>query len=183
MRTLGPGSLVSILKFVLDGAYYLLWGALALASLIMLAIMIAGLSRLTGLGPEIPDPLLRFLQLDMVISLPMAIAAIVAITVIVDRLRAIVAMLIAGDPFVPGNAARLRAIAVALAIYQLIRYATHGMIALVFTLFGRPVESGASLTAEFGLNLGVWFAVLALFVLSEVFREGARMRDEQKLTI
>jgi len=36
---------------------------------------------------------------------------------------------------------------------------------------------------EFSLNLGAWFAVLAFFVLAEIFREGARLRDEQKYTI
>ena len=36
---------------------------------------------------------------------------------------------------------------------------------------------------EFEVNLAVWFAVLVIIVLAEVFREGARLRQEQKLTI
>ena len=34
-----------------------------------------------------------------------------------------------------------------------------------------------------GLNLTTWFAVLVVFVLAEVFREGARLRREAELTI
>ena len=61
--------------------------------------------------------------------------------------------------------------------------ANDGVISLVFTLSGRPVEGGGRLVPEFSLNPGAWFAVLAFFVLAEVFREGARLRDEQKYTI
>ena len=93
------------------------------------------------------------------------------------------ATLIAGDPFVPENAGHLRIIAVAIGLYQLVAYAAQGLLAMAFTMFGQPVEGGVELSVEFDLNLGAWFAVVALLVLSEVFREGARMRQEQKLTI
>jgi hypothetical protein len=183
MRTLGPGSLASLLKILLDIAIVIMWGILGLTSLIMVLAMVAGLFRLTGLGPELPEPILQFLQLDLAVALPMAMAAFVAVTFIVDRLRRIMATLIAGDPFVPRNAGHLRAIAIAIIVYQLIRYGVNGVVALIFTVFGRPVETGVSIQPEFALNVGAWIAVLALFVLSEVFREGARLRDEQKLTI
>jgi len=34
-----------------------------------------------------------------------------------------------------------------------------------------------------GVSLTAWFAVLVVFVLAEVFREGARLRREAELTI
>jgi hypothetical protein len=34
-----------------------------------------------------------------------------------------------------------------------------------------------------GFNPTAWFAVLVVFVLAEVFREGARLRREAELTI
>jgi hypothetical protein len=34
-----------------------------------------------------------------------------------------------------------------------------------------------------GVSLTTWFAVLVIFVLAEVFREGARLRGEAELTI
>ncbi len=183
MRTLGPGSLTSLLKLFLDIAIIVLWGLLVLASLVTLAMMFAGIYSIIGMAPALPESLLRFLQLDIVIALPLGVAAIVAILFISDRLRRILITLINGDPFVPENAGHLRAIAIAIAVYQIIRYGAHGIIALIFTVFGRPVESGVSVEPQFGLNLGAWAAVIALLVLAEVFREGTRLRDEQKFTI
>ncbi|MFC4725955.1 DUF2975 domain-containing protein [Glycocaulis abyssi] len=183
MRALSPGFLTSLLKIFLDVAIIVLWGLLVLASLVTLSLMVFGVFSVTGMGPDLPDAFVRFLQLDIVIALPLGVAAIIAILFITDRLRRIVVTLIEGDPFVPENAGHLRAIAIAIAIYQIIRYGAHGIIALIFTVFGRPVESGVSVQPEFGLNIGAWIAVIALLVLSEVFREGTRLRDEQKLTI
>jgi hypothetical protein len=34
-----------------------------------------------------------------------------------------------------------------------------------------------------GISLTTWFAVLVIFVLAEVFREGARLRGDAELTI
>ncbi|MGP1276481.1 MAG: DUF2975 domain-containing protein [Caulobacterales bacterium] len=171
------------MKILIDVTVVVLWGLLVLASLVTLALMAAGLFRVTGIGPEMPDAFLRFLQLDIVIALPLGVAAILAMLFIADRLRRILVTLIEGDPFVPENAGHLRAIAIAIAVYQIIRYGAHGIIALMFTVFGRPVESGVSIQPQFGLNIGAWIAVIALLVLAEVFREGTRLRDEQKLTI
>ncbi|MFW6412921.1 MAG: DUF2975 domain-containing protein [Oceanicaulis sp.] len=183
MRTLGPGSLASILKLLLDIAYYVLWAFLGLASLIIVLIVFGGLYRLAGFGASLPDGLEQFLAMDVVVALPMAIVAIAALIFVIDRLRRIFRTLTGGDPFVPENANHLRAIAIGIAVYQLLNYASHGVISLIFTLSGQPVEGGGHVIPEFNLNMGAWFAVLAFFVLAEVFREGARLRDEQKFTI
>lgn len=183
MRTLGPGSLASILKALLDVAFYVLWAFLGLASLIIVLIVFTGLFRLVGLGSGLPDELSQFLAMDVVLALPMAVVAIAALIFIIDRLRRIFKTLTGGDPFVPENTRHLRAIAIGIGVYQILQYASHGVISLVFTLSGRPVEGGSRLVPEFSLNLGAWFAVLAFFVLAEVFREGARLRDEQQYTI
>ena len=37
--------------------------------------------------------------------------------------------------------------------------------------------------ADGGISITAWFAVLVIFVLAEVFREGARLRNEAELTI
>ena len=41
----------------------------------------------------------------------------------------------------------------------------------------------AVLTAGWPIDVTAWFAVLIVFVLAEVFREGARLRREAELTI
>ena len=38
-------------------------------------------------------------------------------------------------------------------------------------------------SVSYSPNLTAWFAVLVVFVLAEVFREGARLRREAELTI
>lgn len=183
MNTLGPGSLTAFIKVLLDIIAFILWIFLGAASLVMVFVMAAGIYRVFGFSLNLPRVILDFLQLSFVMALPMAITAIVVFTLIVDRLRRICRTLVKGDPFVPENAGHLRFIAITIAIYQMIRYAVQGAVSLTFTLFGRPVESAGNWEPHFTLNLGAWFAVLALLVLSEVFREGARLRDEQQFTI
>ena len=46
-----------------------------------------------------------------------------------------------------------------------------------------PEDSTPAEYLNVDISLSVWFSVLTLMVMAEVFREGARMRDEQKLTI
>jgi len=183
MKTLGQGSLAQALKILLDIVYYLLWAGLAFASLIIVLIVSGRLYQLLGSGPVLPPGIQQFLAIDVVLVLPLAATALATVTFVVDRLRRISATLIVGDPFVAENSGHLRAIAIAIAVYQLLQYSAHGVLALLFTLTGHPVEGGARVIPEFSLNLGAWVAVLALVVLSEIFREGARMREEQKLTI
>ena len=96
------------------------------------------------------------------------------ILVIVGSLRRIFTTLTAGDPFHPDNVARLRLIGLILAALELGRYALWGIGAWVLPGV-TDVEPSFSLTA--------WFSVLVVFVLAEVFREGARLRREAELTI
>ena len=103
--------------------------------------------------------------------------------IVIDRLRRIFSTLIAGDPFVPENAGHLRIIALAIAGFQILRHVTQGAVAMLLTMLGQPVIGGQELTASWNVDLGAWFAVAPLLVLAEVFREGAKMRQEQKLTI
>lgn len=104
------------------------------------------------------------------------LGAVVVVAVVVFvclELRKILATLAQGDPFVPENASRLTRIAIAIAITQLLRY----VIALVM---GLAVE-GTKI--ELSVDLIAWASVAALFILSQVFREGTRLRDEEKMTI
>jgi len=96
------------------------------------------------------------------------------VLVIVGSLRRIFMTLTAGDPFHPDNVARLRLIGLILAGLELGRYA---FIAISAWLL--PGVNGA----EPKMSLTPWFSVLVVFVLAEVFREGARLRREAELTI
>jgi len=175
MRALGPGSVSSFLKIILDVVYVALWiglGAVALALLAALlfsfnpdlfpAVMTVEAAQVASKGPVFAGMLLAFAL------------SIGGVLVIVDALRRIFVTLTAGDPFHPNNVARLRLIGAMLAGLELGRYAFWAISAWLLPGVNR-VEPSLSITA--------WFSVLVVFVLAEVFREGARLRREAELTI
>jgi hypothetical protein len=113
-------------------------------------------------------------------SLPALVAGLIgglvvipAIVYVCIQLRRILATLAEGDPFVPENASRLTRVAAAIAITQMLRIAVALIIGLSFD----------QTKLDFNLDLIAWASVAALFILSQVFREGTRLRDEEKMTI
>jgi hypothetical protein len=176
MRTLGPGSISSLLKIILDVVFVALWIGVGAVSLVTLGAL------LLSFNPDLlgsftvnfnGDKLVR--QWPAVITgLFTASLYLAGILVIVGRLRRIFATLMAGDPFHPDNVSRLRMIGLALAALELIRYTFWGISIWLFPGINK-VEPSISTTP--------WFSVLVVFVLAEVFREGARLRREAELTI
>jgi hypothetical protein len=177
MRALGPGSVSSFLKVILDVFYYVLWTAAGVIALAALAVVLLSFK---------PDLLGRQIAIDnWAIQGPhmVTIAAVTLVAiglyvggtiVIVGRLRRIFRTLIVGDPFHPDNVRRLRVIGATLAVLEIGRYAAAGLS----HMFLPPAAQ-----LEGGVNLTTWFAVLVILVLAEVFREGARLRREAELTI
>lgn len=174
MRALGPGSVSSLLKVILDIVFAtLVIGLAASGVLILLALLFAFDPELLGGGGAAAA--------ELIARGPMRAAGLVAaalymagVLVIVGRLRRIFGALTAGDPFHPDNVVRLRVIGLMLAGLELGRYLFWAVGAWLLPGVGK-VEPNFSLTA--------WFSVLVVFVLAEVFREGARLRREAELTI
>lgn len=176
MRALGPGSVSSFLKTILDVVFAALWIGIAVLALVTLAALLLSfdpdlLANLKFSG-EAVEPTER----GPVLAGGLAAAALylAGVLVIVGSLRRIFATLTAGDPFHPANVARLRVIGLMLAGLELGRYAFSALGAWLLPGVNR-VEPSFSLTS--------WFSVLVVFVLAEVFREGARLRREAELTI
>lgn len=92
------------------------------------------------------------------------------------QLRRILSTLADGDPFVPENGPRLTRIAIAIGLVELGRYVT-------VILLNAFVDLGTDQPVRLSINLAAWAAVVALFILAQVFREGTRLRDEEKMTI
>lgn len=92
------------------------------------------------------------------------------------QLRRILSTLAEGDPFVPQNGPRLTRIAIAIALVELARYIT-------VILLNAFVDLGTDQPVRLSINLAAWAAVVALFILAQVFREGTRLREEEKMTI
>lgn len=176
LRTLGPGSVSSLLKVGLDVAYVLLWVILAILILAFVAAVFIPLDNLTVTvddaagGRELP--LERTILLFAVGSF---CAYFGAFALIVGRLRAIFRTLIQGDPFHPENISRLRQIGLILAVV------TGGV--WLWQIWAARLAPGAMEPQGIGELLTPIFSVLVVFVLAEVFREGARLRREAELTI
>ena len=178
MRALGPVSVSSLLKLALDVISFALWAALAF---LLVAAFIALLLPVDlGIWRKVvaDEGALGALQARG----PLLAAGLVALAVycgvvqyIVQRLRLIFATMTVGDPFRPDNVKRLRAIGIGLAVLELINYLTPMLTNAVFRSQIRGVHWSVNVTA--------WFAILVVFVLAEVFREGARLRSEAELTI
>ena len=174
MRALGPGSVSSFLKIILDVVYVILWVALGALGLVVLAALLFSFN---------PDLFPAVMSADAAVvasrgplfagALAVFGLSIAGVLVIVDALRRIFVTLTAGDPFHPANVNRLRLIGLMLAALELGRYVVWGVSAQI---------PGID-RVEPNFNLTSWFSVLVVFVLAEVFREGARLRREAELTI
>lgn len=178
MRAMGPGSVSSFLKIILDVVFAALWIGIAILAVAALAAL------LINFNPELMSKLRVNTDGDIgkyldngpaiVSALISAVLYLAGILTIVASLRRIFMTLTAGDPFHPDNVARLRLIGLMLAALELGRYAFWAIS--VWLIPGlQKTEPSLSLTA--------WFSVLVVFVLAEVFREGARLRREAELTI
>jgi hypothetical protein len=177
MRALGPGSVSSFLKVILDVFRFVLWAAIAGVTLAMIGVL------LLSFRPELLGSHIVIDKLNVEGPwLGPAAAAVLLVAdlylaggvVVVGRLRDIFQTLIAGDPFHPDNARRLRVIGATLAVLEVGRY--------IVAWVGRLILPGF-LHIDGSVSLTTWFAVLVIVVLAEVFREGARLRGEAELTI
>ena len=177
MRALGPGSVSSFLKTILDVVYYALWVLIGVVSTFALVTL------LFSFNPGLLASWIPFSErLASVVERGPAFATVLVagaaymggVLAIVDILRRIFVTLTAGDPFHPENVRRLRLVGVIFGGLEVGRYLVAGILSLM---------APGHVNVEGSLNLTTWFAVLVIFVLAEVFREGARLRNEAELTI
>jgi hypothetical protein len=108
-----------------------------------------------------------------------AVVGLVAIPLhyaILKRLIAIVDSVREGDPFVAANALRLRGIAWALLVLQLLAFAVGAIVRAISTP-EHPVNIQA------GSWVNGWLAVLLTFLLAGVFAHGTRLRDDLEGTV
>jgi hypothetical protein len=103
------------------------------------------------------------------------------------KLRGFLLTLREGDPFIHENAGRIRTVGIIVLICELLRMAKD--FSVVFYLEGNITSRMFDVTTlplEFYLEylrLDLIFIGLAVLVFSEIFRLGAIMREEQRLTI
>lgn len=158
-----------VLRFLT--AANLVYGALILA--LLLASLIAEDLVMSALGVLPDNP--RIVWGMRVIAL-LGIAAVWVTHLSISGLRAIVATVHGGDPFVRENAARLQRIA----------WLILGLEVLHLGVGAAAVAASSarqSLDIDWSLSPTRWVAILMLFVLARVFEEGARMREDLEGTV
>ena len=162
------------------------WASWALFALFAISIFVS----ILGLAGVEPLKSQYFVDTDPMSAFIMLLGMLVHISVfliILRQLQNVCKTLAAGDPFVPANAKRLRIIWIAVACGELLRHFgtflfgyLHSKGVISYAPNG-SIGSGGDITID--LRIYVWFLVLALIIFAEVFREGARLRQEQKLTV
>lgn len=172
IRAIGKGSLASILAIGLHIVRVIVWIAFAGLSAALVAIPLLPpfadwIAQMDGVSV---DSELDIDAGDFVEVLRHFISFGVALYV-VERLLELLKTLRFGTPFVKENAVRFRNVGIALLIGELSKIVI-GILAMVFDA-----------DVEAGLDFMIFVAIAAVFVLAEVFREGARMKEEQDLTV
>ncbi len=169
----------SMAAFLSTVVTVIFWLAIVLGGFLFVILSIGLLGTLNG--GEINLPLVEA-RADGVPA-GRLVAALVGLVVfapgiayVCAKLRQILSTLAAGDPFVPENAPRLTRIAVAIGLIEVIRMCS--VLVLAAT-----VDLGEGYVANININLAVWGAVIVLLILAQVFKEGTRLREEEKMTI
>jgi hypothetical protein len=123
-----------------------------------------------------PSPEADRIILGLRVVATLGLVAIPINYLILKRLLAMVGTVRAGDPFVAGNASRLRTIAWALLALQL--------LSIVIGAIGKAISTPAHpVHLDAGFSVNGWLAVLLTFVLASVFAEGTVMREELEGTV
>ena len=204
MKALGKGSIASIVQVGLSIAAVVLWvlfavwAAAAVGYLVFIILTTLGVIdpasipaidsdnlqiRIEGIEP---GALRELKWTDWHILAPgiLVLGVIVGGSlIIVGRLRRLFDSFTTGDPFRRENATHLRVIWITMVAIEVSRFVLLGLMGVMFGVFGAPesVES-ASFSVDTN-NFSNWMSILILIVLAEVFREGARLKEEQELTI
>jgi hypothetical protein len=172
MRAIGKGSLASILAVGLHVTRIILWIALGGVAIAMAVIPFVPflVGAFTG-SDHVDINGDGGIELSDFFEVAYAFVTFAVMLFVVNRLLEILKTLRFGSPFVKENADRFRSLGYALLIGEGAKF-VFGFLSLVFD-------------ADIDINFSVitWLAIIAVLVLAEVFREGARMKEEQDLTV
>ncbi len=156
-----------------------IWLTVVIGALVFLLLLIGLFTSMNAGALSLPggDAVADISPLNFVFTLATLAVILPGIIYVCLQLRRILTTLAEGDPFVPENAQRLTRIALALAVME--------VVSILFVLCMRSfiTPEDAVSRPNLGINFVVWAAVAALFILSQVFREGTRLREEEKMTI
>lgn len=189
MKALGKGSIASIIKVGLHVAGIILWIGLvfvilaAIAYGVVLGVIASGFFEIDLPGDSPWEHLMWQMAIPALIAGALWMGGAI---LIVRRLRRLFESFSSGEPFKRENADHLRVIWITMLVMELIKIAFATVALSLVAIYGLPPsdDPGVNVTVDSdGFDLTPWFSILVLIVLAEVFREGARLKEEQELTI
>lgn len=166
-------SILTITETVLKVAVFLNFAAFA-AFVVALVFTVAAEPRFIAQFPRYvadPQALARWMRVLLLVGMAGCAPAHFVLT----RLRDIVLTVRQGSPFSLANAARLRTIAWAMVALQLLNF--------VFGYAAYRITIDTGFVMNWTVSFTGLLAVLLLFVLAQVFEQGAAMGDELEATV
>ncbi len=185
MKALGKGSIASFIRWGLGAAWWFMW-FVAFCISVGAVICIGFFTLLAAHVIKIEVHETSVLAYAPFVAIGFTIGAIVigGTLAIIWRLRRLFSSFSSGDPFHKSNADHLRWIWILLLLMEVSRYLLMALTGALLAVSHLPDGAEAHFEwTEHGPDLSTWFVILILIVLAEVFREGARLREEQELTI
>ena len=188
-KPLGQKSLSSSLATALKVAHAILSVAFALAVVgamagIPLSILVATklVSAKVFDGPHLADNILA----TWTVAIPYLVYGVVATRgalLIVHRLQAVFSSFVANQPFARDNADHLRAIWVTLVVIEITRIVAFTLMHGLTAAFASAADVTFPRALNDPIDLVRWFLIFVVLILAEVFRQGARLREETELTV
>jgi hypothetical protein len=157
---------------------------------LLVGILLLGFLGLTFVAPDWVMETIRLGGADpavllqgMRLVLALLIASVGLTHVLLWQLRSIVASVKLGEAFSVSNADRMRTMAWVLVGLESLKVALVFAVAATLRLAEANVEAGTPTDLGSSFSFSPWLAILLLFVLAQVFEDGARMRTDLEGTI
>ncbi|MBU1345532.1 MAG: DUF2975 domain-containing protein [Alphaproteobacteria bacterium] len=175
MKLIGRRSIASVLRWVLGFMNVFVTLCAVAAGLLFVAALVApdfAAGLIDGLSDTNANPS-RDLLLSERVTYAAAFVATASTWWILNHLRRIFLAVNQGDAFEPANVGRLRGVGLGLIGVQ---------VSSAILTFSAPLAEGVG-GRDYDADLGAWLGILIVFMLAEVFRQGAAMRDDQQMTV
>jgi len=174
MKLIGRRSVASALRWVLGFMNVFVTFAVVATALLLLASLVVpdfASGFIDGLADN-ENAGARLLLLNERATFLAAFVATLSTWWILNRLRRMFLAVNNGDAFERANVGRLQGVGLGLIGVQI------SAAILAFT-----VPKGIINDLDYQVDLGAWLGILIVFMLAEVFRQGAAMRDDQQMTV
>ena len=173
MKLIGRRSVASVLRWVLGFVNIVVAFAVIATGLMLAASLV-----MPDFGAGFIDALAdneagwRTLMLNERATSLAAFVATLSTWWVLNRLRRMFLAVNQGDAFERANVGRLQGVGLGLIGVQISAF-----------ILAWTVPEGIIDDLDYSVDLGAWLGILIVFMLAEVFRQGAAMRDDQQMTV